>query len=40
MLLESAVLALESLKSFVESKRDDFDKYEEAAKHLSHTDEY
>lgn len=40
MILESAMRALESLKSFVESKRNDFDKYEEAAKKISHTDEY
>ncbi|KAL4105050.1 hypothetical protein QTP88_020340 [Uroleucon formosanum] len=31
MVLESAMRALESLKLFVESKRNDFDKYEEAA---------
>ncbi|XP_068994056.1 zinc finger MYM-type protein 1-like [Neodiprion pinetum] len=40
MILESAMRALESLKSFVESKRNDFDKYEEAAKKISQTDEY
>lgn len=40
MILESAVRALESLKLFVESKRDEFDKYEEAAKIISNTDQY
>lgn len=39
MILESAVRALESLKLFVESKRDEF-KYEEAAKIISNTDQY
>ncbi|CAH0554111.1 unnamed protein product [Brassicogethes aeneus] len=32
--------ALKSLKLFVESKRDEFDKYEEAAKGISSTDQY
>lgn len=40
MVLESAMRALESLKLFVESKRNDFDKYEEAAKKISHNDQY
>jgi len=40
MILESAMCVLESLKLFVESKRNDFDKYEEAAKKISHTDQY
>ncbi|XP_029671003.1 uncharacterized protein LOC115240168 [Formica exsecta] len=39
MILESAVRALESLKLFVESKRDEF-KYEEAVKIISNTDQY
>ncbi|CAI6371985.1 unnamed protein product [Macrosiphum euphorbiae] len=40
MILESATRTLESLKLYVESKRNDFDKYEEAAKKISHTDQY
>jgi len=40
MVLESAMRALESLKLFVESKRNDFDKYEEATRKISHTDQY
>lgn len=40
MILESAMNALESLKSFVESKRGEYDKYEEAAKRLSNTNQY
>jgi hypothetical protein len=40
MILESAMRALESFKLFVESKRNDFDKYEEEAKKISHTDQY
>lgn len=40
MILESAVRALESLKLFVESKRDEFNKYEEAVKIISNTDQY
>jgi len=32
--------SLESLKLFVEPKRNNFDKYEEAAKKISHTDQY
>jgi len=40
MIVESAMRALESLKIFVELKRNDFDKYEEAAKKISHTDQY
>jgi hypothetical protein len=39
MVLESAVCALESLKIFVESKRDEFDKYEKTARNLSNTNQ-
>ncbi|CAH0554065.1 unnamed protein product [Brassicogethes aeneus] len=40
MTLESAMHTLKSLKLFVESKRDEFDKYEEAAKGIPSTDQY
>ncbi|CAH0554104.1 unnamed protein product [Brassicogethes aeneus] len=40
MTLESAMHALKSLKLFVEFKRDEFEKYEEAAKGISSTDHY
>ncbi|CAH0560422.1 unnamed protein product [Brassicogethes aeneus] len=40
MTLESAMHTLKSLKLFVESKRDEFDKYEEAAKGISSTNQY
>ncbi|KAG5895377.1 hypothetical protein JTB14_029600 [Gonioctena quinquepunctata] len=40
MILESAMRVLESLKLFVQSEREEFDKYEEAAKGISNTDQY
>ncbi|CAH0563685.1 unnamed protein product [Brassicogethes aeneus] len=40
MTLEPAMRTLKSLKLFVESKRDEFDRYEEAAKGISSTDQY
>ena len=40
MVLSSAVEALKSLRSFLVSKREMFDKYEDAARKTSGTDEY
>jgi hypothetical protein len=37
MVLQSVIMALKSLKSFVESMRDNFDEYEGAAKKMSGT---
>ncbi|XP_043483555.1 uncharacterized protein LOC122512016 [Leptopilina heterotoma] len=40
MILSTAVNGLKSLKTFVESKRDAFERYEIAGKELSNTEEY
>lgn len=40
LVLHSAVAAIKSLKSFVESKRDLFEEYEEKAQEISQTKEY